>query len=113
MRYAICEILKTPDGYTPGNFALTEEEFSATFTVFGGRVKDDEAECRAIRAAVLNFYNDAPDVVHVATNGDASRMAFYRQDGSGIVYIDDASILFFYHDGAIKERAATIFRTFR
>lgn len=113
MKYALIEILKTPDGYTPVNFFFADEDFSAMFSIFGGRVKDDDAECYAIRAAVLNFYNDAPDVVHVSTNGDLSRMAFYRQDGSGIVYIDDASILFFYHDDAIKKRAVNIFEMFR
>ena len=113
MKYALIEILKTPDGYVSGNYSFTEEDFSAKFTVFGGRVKDDNAECKAIRAAVLNFYNDAPDIVHVSTNGELSRMAFYREDGSGVVYIDDASILFFYHDRAIRDRAVNIFEMFR
>lgn len=113
MRYAIIEILKTPDGYAPGNFAIAEEDFSAKFASFGGRVKNEGAECRAIRSAVLAFYNDAPDVVHVSTNGELSCMAFYRQDGSGVVYIDDASILFFYHDHAIRDPAVNIFEMFR
>ena len=113
MKYALIEILKTPDGCTPGNYVFADEDFSAKFSVFGGRAKDEGAECRAIRSAVLNFYNDAPDVVHVSTNGELSRMAFYRQDGSGIVYIDDASILFFYHGRAIRERAVNIFEMFR
>ena len=113
MKYALIEILKTPDGYTLGNYAFAEEEFSAKFSVFGGRAKDEYAECRAIRAAILNFYNAAPGVIHTATNGELSRMVFYRPDGSGVVYIDDASILFFYHDAAIKNRAVEIFEMFR